>query len=177
MASGVRLGASSGSSPSEGCYAPPMLTLLVLACQVSGVADTPPPADALSEQEVAAPTPESQANAMPPLSSAEPFLAWLSTQESTLILPFEIERDPLGVQSVALMSDPAVSFSLDTGAMGITLETRLQDPCPGAETCKVWLKGKYGPLLAGELSPSGHSFTVYEVLEAVDGTPTQARRE
>ena len=114
---------------------------------------------------------------MPPLSPSGPFLVWLAQQESTLLLPFEIELNPLGVQSAKLMGEPAVPFSLDTGAMGITLETRLQDPCPGAGVCKVWLQGRYGPLVAAGLAPSGHSFTVYDVGEAVDGTPSQARRE
>jgi hypothetical protein len=158
-----------------------MLIFLLWGCQVSSSTEAPAPSPALAEPDQAvvepAPTTQDPQDAMPPLSPSGPFVAWLATQESTLFLPFEIQIDPLGIQSAVLMGEPAVPFSLDTGAMGITLETRLQDPCPGQEICKVWLEGRYGPLVAAGLAPSGHSFTVFDVGEVVDGTPTQARRE
>ena len=157
-----------------GCYALSMLILLLWGCQVSGSTDTPAPTPALTDPAPTAPDPQVT---MPPLSPSGPFLQWLSSQESTLLLPFEIEVNPLGIQSATLMAEPPVAFSLDTGAMGITLESRLQDPCPGESLCRVWLKGRYGPLVGAGLAPSGHSFTVYQVIEAVDGTPRQARRE
>lgn len=114
---------------------------------------------------------------MPPLSPSEPFLAWLAQQQGPVILPVRVELNPLGIQGAALIAEPPVSLSLDTGAMGIPLDTRLQDFCPDQGQCAVWLKGRYGPLLGGGLEPAGHSFTVYEVVRAVDGTPTQARLE
>ena len=114
---------------------------------------------------------------MPPLSPSGPFISWLATQDATLLLPFRIHVTPLGVESSLLLAEPEVPMHLDTGAMGIALDSRLQEYCPGKEQCRVWLKGRYGPLLGEGLSPAGHSFSVYQVIELVDGTPTQARRE
>ncbi len=114
---------------------------------------------------------------MPPLSPSGPFMAWLQTQQTTLSLPVRIEISPLGIEASTLIAEPPVPLNLDTGAMGVDLPTRLQDHCAGEAVCSVWLKGRYGPLVADGLGLTGHTFSVYEVTGPVVDAPTQARVE
>lgn len=161
-----------------------MFILLILACQVSSGTETPTPSPAVDAPPAAATPPAPEAatppapeTTMPPLSPSGPFMAWLASHPDPIQLPVRIEISPLGIEGAALIAEPPVPLSLDTGAMGVDLPTRLQEHCAGEEVCSVWLKGRYGPLVADALALTGHTLSVYEVTGAVGETPTQARAE
>jgi hypothetical protein len=93
----------------------------------------------------------------PTLEPVEALRSWLEAQGAAsprplLRLPVSVAWppvDPLAAPRAWIGADPeALGVRLDDGALGVGLQERLRGLCPeGAEPCRVWLLGTWGPLL------------------------------
>lgn len=100
---------------------------------------------------------------IPPALDHPELWTWLeANRDVRLRLPVRIEFDGLGV-SATLAGSP---ISLDTGALGMTLQSHLH---AFESPCLVWLDGSWGPLVP--MPVDGPTFAVRSVGEAVVGEP------
>ncbi len=86
---------------------------------------------------------------------------------------FGRRRAFIGTEPSAPAKD-AIPLELDDSTLGIDLGTRLRSLCgAGADACRVWIEGIWGPTLAGlrAAEPPPWPLTVRDVGPLVEGSP------